>query len=77
MMQPRVGMRVKLNSYGYARLHLKSELAMEQARNMLITRVENIGYDDAPIWAIRVDASELDKYMMESEMVTEITGATK
>jgi hypothetical protein len=50
---------------------------MEQARNMLITRVENIGYDDAPIWAIRVDASELDKYMMESEMVTEITGATK
>lgn len=69
---PHVGMRVQLNKVGYEALHLTSAEAHEQARSMIITDVENIGYTHAPIWAIEVDQPEINVFLLDSSMVNPI-----
>ena len=70
--KPHIGQRVRLNDYGYSRLHLQSADAIRQSTDMRITNVENMGYDNAPIWAIDVDQPEINIFMLHASMVEPI-----
>lgn len=70
--RPYIGQRVRLNNCGYERLHLQSADAIRQSMSMIVTNVENMGYDNAPIWAIDVDQPAINMFLLESGMVEPI-----
>ena len=67
--KPYVGQKVRLNDIGYDELRLSSREAFKQAEKLTIRYVENIGYEDAPIWAIDVDQPLIDMFLLDSRMV--------
>lgn len=66
--KPHVGQRVRMSAGGYEKLHLKSAAEFMDSRNLVITRVENIGRDDEPIWSIDVDKPSIDRFMLDATM---------
>lgn len=67
--KPHVGQKVKLNRVGFAELKLESEEAFEQAKNMTIIGVENLGDAYEPIWSIDVNQPLINQFMLDTSMV--------
>lgn len=71
--KPSVGDIVKLSAYGYHTLALQSHEAFEQAERMRVNRVENVGTDSEPIWVVEVDQPLINRFILESTMLENIT----
>jgi hypothetical protein len=69
---PKVGDRVKLSNFGYADLRLGSREAFEQAEDMVITEVANMGTVKEPIYAVEVNQPLINFFLLHDEHVEPI-----
>lgn len=69
---PYVGQHVTLSRSGYVDLSLDSREAFEQAKDMVITGVEQVGYHHDPVYVIHVNAPLINMFLLESSMLKPI-----
>lgn len=66
--KPHVGQKVKLSRRGYQSLHLESEEEFEQAKNLTITAVAQLGPN---VYDIRVDQPLINRFMLCQAFIEE------
>lgn len=68
IVKPYVGQKVKLSKRGYQSCHLESEEEFEQAKNLTITAVTQLGPD---VYDIRVDQPLINMKMLCQAFIEE------
>lgn len=63
-----IGQKVRLNDYGFGEIILRGMQEFKDSQNLTVIGIENIGHKDNPIWAIDVDKSCVNKFLLESRM---------